>query len=192
MSSIFTGSVYKATLLWDILKHAYDPKDLFPWWNRVDKYLYLGAIPLINKNHLVQLKELGVSTVITVLEQFEMETDTYISQPVKQADWEANDVVNHIVETPDYNPIELKKIIDTVDFMHSQIKGGHTIYIHCKSGKGRSPTLLACYILKYGLSMGRKFDTPDEVIEYIKEKRTIINLNDSQKKIIYEYWQTML
>jgi atypical dual specificity phosphatase len=192
MASALTGSIYRATLLWDIVKNAYDPKNVFPWWNQIDAQIYLGAIPLLNKNHITKFKELGIDAVVTILEMFEIQTDTYISQPVKGVDWKANNIENQLLLTQDYSPIQMDKLNKGVEFMHDQITNGHTVYVHCKSGKGRSPTLIACYLLKYGLSNGKKFALPSEAIEYIREKRNIINLNEGQKNIVYEFWENLL
>ncbi|MBI2462761.1 MAG: dual specificity protein phosphatase family protein [Candidatus Spechtbacteria bacterium] len=54
------------------------------------------------------------------------------------------------------------------------------VYVHCKNGHGRAPTLVAAYFIKQG-----KF--VDEAIEFIKSKRTSIHINDSQKKALEDY-----
>lgn len=47
------------------------------------------------------------------------------------------------------------------------------IYVHCKNGHGRAPTLVAAYLIKKG-------KTVDEAIDFIKSKRPSIHLQESQ------------
>lgn len=50
---------------------------------------------------------------------------------------------------------------------------GKKIYIHCKNGHGRAPTLVAAYLIRRGRS-------PEETEVFIKSKRPSIHLQDSQ------------
>lgn len=47
------------------------------------------------------------------------------------------------------------------------------IYIHCKNGHGRAPTLIAAYLIKMGKSI-------DEALDLIKAERSSIHLEDVQ------------
>jgi protein-tyrosine phosphatase len=53
-----------------------------------------------------------------------------------------------------------------------------TVYVHCRNGHGRSPTLVAAYLIKYkGMSV-------DEAIDYIAKKRPEIHIEKTQKKAL--------
>jgi len=54
------------------------------------------------------------------------------------------------------------------------------VYIHCRLGHGRSPTLVAAYFIGQGM-------TVDESIENIKSKRSEIHIENSQRAILEDY-----
>ncbi|KAB7495689.1 Phosphatidylglycerophosphatase and protein-tyrosine phosphatase 1 [Armadillidium nasatum] len=60
-----------------------------------------------------------------------------------------------------------------------------SIYIHCKAGRTRSATLVACYLIeKYDLE-------PERAIELISEKRPHIWLGTKQLQAIKEYFEDL-
>jgi len=61
------------------------------------------------------------------------------------------------------------------------VKLKNKIYVHCKNGHGRSPTLVAAYLMRYkGMDM-------DGAIKFIKEKRPEIHIEEAQKKALEEF-----
>lgn len=47
------------------------------------------------------------------------------------------------------------------------------VYIHCKNGHGRSPTLFIAYLIKKGMGV-------DEAFQYVKTKRPAVHLTEAQ------------
>lgn len=47
------------------------------------------------------------------------------------------------------------------------------IYVHCRHGHGRAPTMVAAYFIAHG-------STVEEAVEKIKEKRSVVHLNEEQ------------
>lgn len=58
------------------------------------------------------------------------------------------------------------------------------VYVHCKNGHGRAPTLIAALLIKKG-------KTTDEAIELIKSRRPSIHLTDAQKESL-KMWERNL
>ncbi|KKU10175.1 MAG: hypothetical protein UX13_C0018G0009 [Candidatus Woesebacteria bacterium GW2011_GWB1_45_5] len=58
------------------------------------------------------------------------------------------------------------------------VKKEKKIYIHCKNGHGRGPTIVAAYLIRY---QGKLVD---EAIEYITEKRGETHLEGVQKEAL--------
>ena len=56
------------------------------------------------------------------------------------------------------------------------------MYIHCKNGHGRAPTLVAAYLTTQGMSV-------EEAIALIKSKRPEIHLEQSQLQAIKRFQQ---
>lgn len=73
------------------------------------------------------------------------------------------------------NPIQLAMGTSVI---HEAIHDNRTVYIHCKNGHGRSPTLVAAYLIKY------KNMSVDEAINLIQEKRPEIHIEDIQRKAL--------
>jgi len=54
------------------------------------------------------------------------------------------------------------------------------IYVHCKNGHGRAPTLVAAYLIKKGMSV-------DKALAIIKAKRPSIHLEDVQQEALNNF-----
>jgi protein-tyrosine phosphatase len=61
------------------------------------------------------------------------------------------------------------------------VKNGRVIYVHCTNGHGRSPTMVAAYLVRY------KKLSVDEAIKFIKQKRPEIHIEDTQKEALDKY-----
>jgi len=55
----------------------------------------------------------------------------------------------------------LVDINQAVDFIHRNASSGKVTYIHCKAGRGRSTTIVLCYLVKY------KKMAPETAFEYV-------------------------
>ena len=67
-----------------------------------------------------------------------------------------------------------------VDVLDSWVKMGKRIYAHCKNGHGRAPTMVAAYLIAHG-------KTVEGAIEFIKEHRKTIHLDEIQVEALKEY-----
>lgn len=56
------------------------------------------------------------------------------------------------------------------------------IYVHCKNGHGRAPTLVAAYLMTQGKSL-------KEILALFKIKRPIIHLNKEQLSALHQFAQ---
>ncbi len=72
---------------------------------------------------------------------------------------------------------QLKIGVRNIDEM---INLGKKIYVHCKNGHGRAPTLVAAYFISKGAGV-------EEAIQKIKEKRPSVHLQESQIEALREY-----
>ena len=53
------------------------------------------------------------------------------------------------LETVDFNNAPSpEKIEEGLKFIEKIKQEGHSVYVHCKAGRGRSATLVACYLMK--------------------------------------------
>ncbi len=76
--------------------------------------------------------------------------------------------------TLDHTPISHDKLAIGIETLRSIEAQGKKIYVHCKNGHGRSPMLVAAYLMK-----SRGIDT-EQAIAFIKAKRPSIHLDPDQ------------
>ena len=70
--------------------------------------------------------------------------------------------------TVDNTPPPLDVLIRGADFMNTEIKAGGKVYVHCRQGLGRGPTMAIAYLLSTGLTF-------EDAFALVKKVRTFIN-----------------
>lgn len=89
-------------------------------------------------------------------------------------------VVSYIwIPAEDHQAPTQEQIEFGVSVLEKIVAMGKKVYVHCKNGHGRAPTLVAAYFIKQG-------KTVDEAVALVKEKRPQIHLEDVQKKALKE------
>jgi len=65
--------------------------------------------------------------------------------------------------------------------INDAVLAGKKVYVHCKNGHARSPSLVAAYLVKFGGM------TLDNAYKLIKEKRPESHIENAQKKALDEF-----
>ncbi len=120
--------------------------------------------------HVLNHKEiltnhLGVSAVLSVVEDVELNSHTICGKVVNKEDWTNNSCTNddndnnktpkstviHLqISSPDFRPPSIENLHKGADFLYNMIHNeNRRVYIHCKSGFGRSASMIAAYLIKY-------------------------------------------
>lgn len=183
---------YEISIIKTISENYFFP-DQYPWYHEIiPKKLTLGAIPLKNKDHHEKLKSMGIQYVLAVLDPFEWYTPSLFSDPVTITDWNKENISAQLIESPDFEPVDLEGIQIGVNRLDNQINNfkRHS-YVHCKAGRGRSATIVICYLLTHGNKHGHTFNSVEEAIIFVKGKRPIIHMNSRQRQAINEYWESI-
>jgi hypothetical protein len=112
-----------------------EPCESSPTVSRVNK-LYLGVMP--RQSFGEQFSRLssneGQFTVVSLLEDFEHAITMPFGEVIR-------------VPSPDFEPVEIKNIQQAVEAI-SQSLDKENVYVHCKSGKGRSAVAVLGYVMK--------------------------------------------
>lgn len=77
--------------------------------------------------------------------------------------------------TKDWRAPNLELLTKGVHFIDKKIADGGGVYIHCRQGEGRGPTMAAAYLISQGL-------TVDQAIDHIRKMRPVAHPNKSQVK----------
>jgi len=67
-----------------------------------------------------------------------------------------------------------------VSILEKLVEMGKKVYVHCKNGHGRAPTLVASYLI-------RKGKNAEEAEAFIKSKRPSMHLDDIQREALQEF-----
>jgi protein-tyrosine phosphatase len=67
-----------------------------------------------------------------------------------------------------------------VDFIRQVVREGGQVYIHCKAGVGRAPTMAAAYFIAEGM-------TVEEAVALIKRTRPFITITPPQMEALLRY-----
>lgn len=78
--------------------------------------------------------------------------------------------------TRDHTAPSLEKLSMGVHAMDVAIRAGEKVYVHCKNGHGRGPTMVAAFLVK------SRAMTVDEAIAFVKARRPEIHIEPSQYK----------
>jgi protein-tyrosine phosphatase len=65
--------------------------------------------------------------------------------------------------------------------MDTAINLGKTVFVHCKNGHARSPTLVSAYLIKH------QNMTVEDAVKLISEKRPETHIEEVQKKVLEEF-----
>ncbi|PIA64577.1 hypothetical protein AQUCO_00100212v1 [Aquilegia coerulea] len=162
--------LFYPTLLYNVFRNKVQSE--FRWWDEVDQFLLLGAVPF--PKDVPRLKQLGVGGVITLNEPYETLVPTAL--------YRAHGIEHLVIPTRDYLFAPSASDINrAVDFIHRNACCGRTTYVHCKAGRGRSTTIVLCYLVEY------KHMTPVAALEYVRSIRPRVLLAPSQWKAVQEF-----
>ncbi|GMQ95381.1 MAG: hypothetical protein BMS9Abin13_494 [Patescibacteria group bacterium] len=135
-------------------------------YNRITPQVFLGTTMCCQAHFSKELLEKGVSADISLQEEYidaPRGVEAFLWIPVEDG------------TSPTQDQLDLG--VATIDELVSK---GKKVYIHCKFGHGRGPMLLAAYLIRKGSGV-------KEALASIKEKRSVIHLNNAQFGALKEF-----
>ncbi|XP_057998956.1 phosphatidylglycerophosphate phosphatase PTPMT2 isoform X1 [Hevea brasiliensis] len=181
-------ALFYPTLLYNVLRNKIQSE--FRWWDRVDEFILLGAVPF--PTDVPRLKELGVSGVVTLNEPYEtlvptslyhwlygFQTNCVLKEPMVVV---AASICHIPLSYFFYHKHTKTDICRAVNFIHENASQGKTTYVHCKAGRGRSTTIVLCYLVQH------RHMTPDTAYEYVRSIRSRVLLASSQWQAVQDYY----
>lgn len=140
-------------------------------YSQITDLIYIGSDlcdGLVCPIHGKEFEELGICGEVN-LEEEHPETppkhlDAYLWLPVKDG------------EAP--RPDQLMIGTAAINEMVGQ---NNVVYVHCKNGHGRSPTLVAAYLIRY------KGKSIEEAIQLIASKRPEVHIEDTQRQALEQF-----
>ncbi|MCR8557052.1 dual specificity protein phosphatase family protein [Mucilaginibacter sp. BJC16-A38] len=133
--------------------------------SQITAHLFLGS--QYNLLGLRKLKALGVTAIVN------MRTHNDYS------DAEHEGIKYLHLPTVDNTPPPLEVLLKGADFIDQEIKSGGIVYVHCRQGLGRGPTMAMAYLIKTGLTFA-------DAYAMIKRVRIFINPRPGQVERLKE------
>lgn len=124
--------------------------------SQITASLFLGG--QYNLNGLKKLKQLGITAIVNM-----RETSIY-----QQAHYEGFQYLH--LPTIDNTPPVLEDLLKGAEFVDKEIKNNGKVYIHCRQGLGRGPSMAIAYLLKTGLTYDDAFALVKTVRPFIQPK----------------------
>ncbi|KAM7262360.1 hypothetical protein ACFE04_021437 [Oxalis oulophora] len=132
------------------------------------EFVLLGAVPF--PKDVPRLKELCVGGVIALNEPYETLVPSSLYHDFG--------IEHLVIPTIDYAfAPSFIDISSAVEFIHKNASCGRTTYVHCKARRGRSTTIVLCYLVKY------KHMTPTAALEYVRSRRPRVLLAPIQWRV---------
>ncbi|KAG6411275.1 hypothetical protein SASPL_129353 [Salvia splendens] len=180
--------LFYPTLLYNVFRNKIQAE--FRWWDQIDQYLLLGAVPF--PKDVPRLKHLGVGGVITLNEPYETLVPTSL--------YYANGIDHLVIPTRDYLfAPSVGDINRAVDFIH--IASGFYEFLitpNCRKFFEWSNNIrpLQSWARKehnhysiHDIQVRYKHMTPTAALEYVRSRRPRVLLAPIQWKAVLEYQQ---
>ncbi len=133
--------------------------------SQITAHLFLGS--QYNLLGLKKLKALGVTAIINMRVH-----NTYGSA--------AHEGIKYLhLPTVDNTPPPLEVLIKGANFIEEEMRHNGIVYVHCRQGLGRGPTMAMAYLIKIGM-------TYQDAYNMIKLVRVFINPRPGQIKRLKE------
>ena len=120
-----------------------------------------------------QLHALGVRGVVNTCEEY----------PGPEALYRELGMTQLRVPTIDFTAPNLQDVERAVDFINDYRRRGEGVYIHCKAGRGRSATVVLCWLVQ-----ARKL-SPEAAQQKLLEVRPHVVPNVYRRPVVQQFWK---
>ena len=121
-------------------------------------------------DHIRALHNAGVRALVTLHER-----------PVDQEKLDALGIAARHYPVQDFAAPSLDQIEAAVAFIERKLAAGEGVAVHCAAGRGRTGTVIACYLVHQGGY------TPAEAIAHVRSQRPGSVETGEQQAIVYTY-----
>ena len=159
--------LFYPTLVWNVLLSRV--LHVRRWRDRIDDTVILGALPF--PSHAAGLYDEGVRGVVNTCEEY--------GGPV--AEYDRLGMTQLYIPTLDFQPPTIEELERAVDYIRQHRERGEGVYVHCKAGRGRSTTVVLCWLIA---SQGL---TPLAAQRLVEGKRPHVNGHIYRRPVVEEF-----
>lgn len=166
--------LFYPTLIYNVTLYYLWPTKFRNWWDRVDDSIILGALPFYW--HVPLLYNQGVRGVVNTCDEYAGPVQTYARYGIEQLR----------VPIVDYFPPTLEDVKVALRFIRKHTNNGDSVYVHCKAGRGRSTTIVLCYLIERYPGV-----KPVEAQTHLNKKRPQVSPNVWKRQVVFDFWDTV-
>jgi protein-tyrosine phosphatase len=136
---------------------------------------------------LRRLLEAGVTYVLDLTEEGEKGLGSYVPALCAAARRADRAVEHRRTPIPDFETPSVDQMRDILDVLDAALEAGHTVYVHCYAGIGRTGTVVGCYLVRHGRS------GPEALEELVHLRRgsdlegALSPITEGQRRLVYEW-----
>jgi len=98
------------------------------------------------------LLKAGVTFLLDLTKEGEYGLKPYAPLLLEEAIALGRSVKHQRMSIPDMRIPTVEEMVHILDTIDAVLEAGHTVYIHCYGGIGRTGTVIGCYLARHGLS----------------------------------------
>ena len=121
--------------------------------SEITPQLYLGG--QYSKRGYKKMQQIGITAIVNMRET---PAPVYKNLPVLR--------ILHL-PTKDMNQPSIQDLIIGIQFIQKELDQGGKVYIHCRLGEGRGPTMMIAYLMSTGM-------TTEDALKLVKDVRPFI------------------
>ena len=153
---LFARTAFYPSILWNQLLFRIVPGRAY--WDVIDDTVVMGAMPL--PQHAAKLCALGVRGVVNMCEEYAGPLAAYGEAGLTQL---------HL-PTIDFTAPNYEDVVRGVAFIREHAERGEKVYVHCKAGRGRSATLVLCWLMEH-----EKIDPEEAQRRLVARRRQVVS-----------------
>ncbi|MDB2687004.1 dual specificity protein phosphatase family protein [Mariniblastus sp.] len=142
-------------------------------WDEIEAGLFLGAFP--SSSDISQLHSRGVRAIVNTCEESVGHLEQYRQLTIEQLR----------VPTVDFTEPTIEGIRQAIEFIDRNRNASDGIYVHCKSGRGRSATVVLCWLIK------QHGQTPEEAQQRLSQLRGQVLSTLYRRKCVQQFWNEL-
>ncbi|MBI2601826.1 MAG: dual specificity protein phosphatase family protein [Deltaproteobacteria bacterium] len=157
--------------------------------------LFVGALPIhydaiSGIDYYNEMLHVGVNAVLSVVDEYEIQSREGLSdykayfsrfRPVTKEDWRKANVDQLHLESPDFDGVSVENLLAAAAYIRISLHDGKVIYVHCKSGVGRSVSAILAFLIR-----DEKMSL-EEAYAYVTRYRPQAHLNAKQFEKMKEF-----
>jgi protein-tyrosine phosphatase len=136
---------------------------------------------------LRRLLEAGVTCFLDLTEEGEKDMVSYAPALRAEARAVGRRVEHRRMPIPDFETPTVGQMREILDALDAALADGHTVYVHCYAGIGRTGMVIGCYLVRHGRSGQEALEELVRLRRGTALEGALSPVTDEQRRLVYEW-----